>query len=136
MTFVSESLRIASSRTLAMIVNVALAEVRHVLFFHFVEGLQGRSPTAVQLNQMVADASSKAHRMGGPLDLRVPDNDLLSHGQSTLSSACRRFTVLFGMGRSGSSGLWSSGIDGWPRAHGTRPHSEEVKREVRLAQTP
>ena len=57
----------------------------------------------------------------------VPDDDLLSHGQSTLSSARRRFTVLFGMGRGGSSGLWSSGIDGWPHAHCARPHSEEVK---------
>ena len=42
---------------------------------------------------------------------RVPDNDLLSHGQSVLSSARRRFTVLFGMGRGGTGGLWSSGVD-------------------------
>lgn len=42
----------------------------------------------------------------------VPDNDLLSHGQSVLSSARRRFTVLFGMGRGGASGLWSSGVEG------------------------
>ena len=42
----------------------------------------------------------------------VPDNDLLSHGQSVLSSARRRFTVLFGMGRRGPSGLWSSGVEG------------------------
>ena len=53
----------------------------------------------------------------GPVDgpglfaLRVPDNDLLSHGQSVLSSARRRFTVLFGMGRGGASGLWSSGVE-------------------------
>src|SRR5690349_17349531 len=39
-----------------------------------------------------------------------PDNDLLSHGQSVLSSARRRFTVLFGMGRGGAGGLWSSGV--------------------------
>src|SRR5690348_17124007 len=51
--------------------------------------------------------------MTGPFGLWVPDNDLLSHGQSVLSSACRRFTVLFGMGRGGSSGLWSSGVEGW-----------------------
>src|SRR6187551_3467445 len=57
----------------------------------------------------------------GPVDgpglfaLRVPDNDLLSHGQSALSSARRRFTVLFGMGRGGASGLKSSGIDGCRR---------------------
>ena len=48
----------------------------------------------------------------GRFTSRVPDDDLLSHGNSVLSSACHRFTVLFGMGRSGSSGLWSSGIDG------------------------
>ena len=47
--------------------------------------------------------------------LRVPDDDLLSHGQSALSSARRRFTVLFGMGRGGASGLSSSGIDGCRR---------------------
>jgi hypothetical protein len=41
----------------------------------------------------------------------VPDDDLLSHGNSVLSSACRRFTVLFGMGRGGASGLWSSGVE-------------------------
>ena len=36
------------------------------------------------------------------------DDDLLSHGQSTLSLARSRFTVLFGMGRSGTNSLWSS----------------------------
>src|SRR5262245_18533329 len=46
----------------------------------------------------------------GRLAVWVPDDDLLSHGGSTLSSACCRFTVLFGMGRGGSGGLWSSGI--------------------------
>ena len=46
---------------------------------------------------------------------RVPDDDLLSHGNSVLSSACCRFTVLFGMGRGGSGGLWSSGIEGESR---------------------
>ena len=63
----------------------------------------------------------------GPVDgpglfaLRVPDNDLLSHGQSVLSSACRRFTVLFGMGRGGAGGLWSSGVDRYQRS-GIRDH--------------
>ena len=47
----------------------------------------------------------------GRLTWWVPDNDLLSHGSSVLSSARRRFTVLFGMGRGGSSGLWSSGVE-------------------------
>ena len=30
-----------------------------------------------------------------------------------LSSAQRRFTVLFGMGRSGTATLWSPGLKGW-----------------------
>jgi hypothetical protein len=58
--------------------------------------------------------------MTGPLRYRVPDDDLLSHGNSVLSSACRRFTVLFEMGRGGSSGLWSSGIDGLSSRHRER----------------
>src|SRR6185503_1689712 len=59
--------------------------------------------------------SIKAKRPGtsrGVLLCGVPDNDLLSHGQSGLSSARRRFTVLFGMGRGGTGGLWSSGVEG------------------------
>ena len=68
-------------------------------------------------------------RVIGPFGFRVPDDDLLSHGQSVLSSARRRFTVLFGMGRGGSSGLWSSGVGSYQlsaisiqqqRAQGTR----------------
>src|ERR1700682_108403 len=39
-----------------------------------------------------------------------PGDDLLSHGQSAISSARRRFTVLFGMGRGGANALWSPGI--------------------------
>ena len=38
----------------------------------------------------------------------LPDDDLLSQELVQLSSALRRFTVLFGMGRSGSTLLWSS----------------------------
>ena len=50
-----------------------------------------------------------------------PDDYLLSHGQSALSSAWRRFTVLLGMGRGGTDSLWSSGMTGccvavWGRA--------------------
>ncbi len=41
-----------------------------------------------------------------------PDDDLLSHARSALSSARGRFTVLFGMGRSGTTQLWSSGVTG------------------------
>ena len=37
-------------------------------------------------------------------------DDLLSHGYTALSSALRRFTVLFGMGRGGSNALWSPRI--------------------------
>ena len=36
----------------------------------------------------------------------APGGDLLSRGQSALSSAQSRFTVLFGMGRRGSNSLW------------------------------
>src|SRR5262250_1226146 len=78
-----------------------------------------------------ADKAKSPPRLGGPFALWVPDNDLLSHGSSVLSSACRRFTVLFGMGRGGSSGLWSSGIEGWKaslwielrRFRKSQPHS-------------
>ena len=38
------------------------------------------------------------------------DDDLLSHGRTTLSSALFRFTALFGMGRGGARTLWSSDI--------------------------
>ena len=44
---------------------------------------------------------------------REPDDDLLSQANCSLSSARRRFTVLFGMGRGGTTSLWSSGIEGW-----------------------
>jgi hypothetical protein len=46
----------------------------------------------------------------GAFDLKGPGDDLLSHGQSAISSARRRFTFLFGMGRSGANALWSPGI--------------------------
>ena len=46
----------------------------------------------------------------GRLVLKGPGDDLLSHGQSAISSARRRFTVLFGMGRGGANALWSPGI--------------------------
>ena len=52
----------------------------------------------------------------------APGGDLLSRGQSALSSAQRRFTVLFGMGRRGSTSLWppSKGWGGRPLS-GLRP---------------
>jgi hypothetical protein len=53
-------------------------------------------------------------RETGVLDVqhKEPDDYLLSHGQSALSSAWSRFTVLFGMGRGGTDSLWSSGMTG------------------------
>jgi hypothetical protein len=48
---------------------------------------------------------------GGLLDLlanKESDDDLLSQAQCLLSLARERFTVLFGMGRGGSTLLWSS----------------------------
>ena len=42
----------------------------------------------------------------------VSDDDLLSPGRTRLSSARARFTVLFEMGRSGSTPLWSSDLTG------------------------
>ena len=51
------------------------------------------------------------HRVdGGAFVLKGPGDDLLSHGQSAISSARLRFTVLFGMGRGGAKALWSPGI--------------------------
>src|SRR3954468_2815717 len=50
------------------------------------------------------------HECGWAFVLWGPGDDLLSHGQSAISSARRRFTVLFGMGRGGANALWSPGI--------------------------
>ena len=52
----------------------------------------------------------KATPQGGFLALKKPDDVLLSRARSSLSSALRRFTVLFGMGRGGSTAPWSSDI--------------------------
>src|ERR1043166_5829446 len=51
--------------------------------------------------------------MSRAFGLKGPGDDLLSHGQSAISSARRRFTVLFGMGRGGANALWSPGILEW-----------------------
>ena len=54
------------------------------------------------------------------------------HGKCIpLSSAQRRFTVLFGMGRGGSTSLWSSGIDGRPFECGAAraPRSKDPSRK-------
>ena len=68
----------------------------------------GRLTPMQELTALVAIHSAtkqKPNRRGWAFARGVPDNDLLSHGQSVLSSARRRFTVLFGMGRCGTSGL-------------------------------
>ena len=61
----------------------------------------------------------------------VSDDDLLSPGRTRLSSARARFTVLFEMGRSGSTPLWSSDLTGCrPRGSGGSARlaqEEEVK---------
>src|SRR6186997_1346790 len=49
-------------------------------------------------------------RLSRAFVFKGPGDDLLSHGQSAISSARRRFTVLFGMGRGGANALWSPGI--------------------------
>ena len=68
-----------------------------------------------------------------PFDLGVwcnlPDDDLLSRARCSLSSALKRFTVLFGMGRSGSTSLWSSGMT--CRQQGC-PASQSGKRSYRF----
>jgi hypothetical protein len=64
---------------------------------------------------------------GGSCGQREPDDYLLSHGQSALSSAWSRFTVLFGMGRGGTDSLWSSGLTCCRTAFGAiQPIWEEV----------
>ena len=60
--------------------------------------------------RLSAGTNEKARTSAGFFIRGVPDDDLLSHGSSVLSSACCRFTVLFGMGRRGSSRLLSSGV--------------------------
>src|SRR5258706_7207694 len=65
-----------------------------------------RCPAAVQMQ-------TPHQETGGAFVLWGPGDDLLSHGQSAISSARRRFTVLFGMGRGGANALWSPGILEW-----------------------
>ena len=55
-------------------------------------------------------ADSPVQGCTGLLVLWGLGDDLLSHGYTALSSAQRRFTVLFGMGRSGTNALWSPRI--------------------------
>ena len=61
--------------------------------------------------------------------VNLPDDVLLSRARCSLSSALKRFTVLFGMGRSGSTSLWSSGMT--CRQQGC-PASQSGKRSYRF----
>ena len=56
----------------------------------------------------------------------MSDDDLLSHGQSAISSAHFRFTVLFGMGRGGTEVLWSSDVTCYLPNGAGKPKEEEV----------
>ena len=69
---------------------------------------------------------------------RVPDDDLLSPGRTRLSSALARFTVLFEMGRSGSTPLWSSDltVDRGRRRSGMGRGPEAPHREARVGLRP
>ena len=63
----------------------------------------------------------------------LPDDVLLSRARCSLSSALKRFTVLFGMGRSGSTSLWSSGMTCRPQA--CLQGQSWKRRSIRLNQT-
>src|SRR4029079_2875433 len=68
---------------------------------------------AILMANVIASGPANANaRLGLSRSFVVkgPGDDLLSHGQSAISSARRRFTVLFGMGRGGANALWSPGI--------------------------
>ena len=101
-------------------------------------GLEGCKDGSVDAARLAEGSSSEA-RDGGEqqsqtpralvkvsrgvwLQRREPDDYLLSHGQSALSLAWSRFTVLFGMGRGGTDSLWSSGKGVVPpRSRATTP---------------
>ncbi len=78
-------------------------------------------------------APRKAHRIKQKTPARIrggafvlywaPGGDLLSRGQSALSSAQSRFTVLFGMGRRGSNSLWPPSKRVGRRLQDAAPHS-------------
>jgi hypothetical protein len=76
--------------------------------------LFGAEPTTLSLIGRAVRAQKQKPRLfrAGVLLVGEPDDYLLSHGQSALSSAWSRFTVLFGMGRGGTDSLWSSGMTG------------------------
>src|ERR1700712_910872 len=85
-----------------------------------------RSP--LSLIPVFSDQSTKpptAIADGGSCGQREPDDYLLSHGQSALSSAWSCFTVLFGMGRGGTNSLWSSGITCCHAAHGSHARGSQ-----------
>src|SRR6185295_10127006 len=77
---------------------------RLVLWASFVATI-GQSRSSPLVPKQKSPATS-----AGLFLLKGPGDDLLSHGLSAISSARRRFTVLFGMGRGGANALWSPGI--------------------------
>src|SRR6266702_7665096 len=77
-----------------------------------------REPAPASLLSARVNAETPPVWGGVPAAAGEPDDDLLSHGQSALSSAWSRFTVLFGMGRGGTDSLWSSGMTCCCRARG------------------
>ena len=60
--------------------------------------------------KMMQKKSPVHKKWNGGYHKKSPDDDLLSQTKSPLSWAQRRFTVLFGMGRGGTTLLRSSGI--------------------------
>ena len=88
--------------------------------------LFGRSQEGVlsqtQAGPRTGRPNKKAHPGSGwAFSFGAPGGDLLSRGQSALSSAQSRFTVLFGMGRRGSNSLWPPSKRGGGRLCGLRP---------------
>ena len=60
--------------------------------------------------EVVSEVKKPSRGRAGGLFFGEPGGDLLSHTGCALSSARRRFTVLFGMGRGGSNVLWPPSI--------------------------
>jgi hypothetical protein len=82
-------------------------------------GMESRRRRGAELRLRLSLAYTKQTRKAkrpNPLEVEALSlqmglgDDLLSHGYTALSSALRRFTVLFGMGRGGANALWSPRI--------------------------
>ena len=61
---------------------------------------------------LIADKTKPLERLGprGLSFMESPETTYFRKKYNSLSSAWRRFTVLFGMGRSGSTLLWPPGL--------------------------